>query len=464
MSDPVEDGLKDVDLGQWLAALADHVADAGLLRRIGTVQEVVGLTIMSQGPPAQVGESCYIRPAGDKGPVPAEVVGFRDRRVLLMPLGDIRGIQPGCQVVATGRQLSVPVGSGLLGRVIDGFGRPLDGRGRLPDLSGRPLHSGAPRPMERARFAEPMHVGIRSIDTLLTCAKGQRMGIFAGSGVGKSVLLGMVARNSTADVNVIALVGERGREVLDFVEGQLQDALERSVVVVATADEPALMRLHAGVAATVIAEEFRDRGAHVMLMMDSLTRLARAQREIGLAAGELPVSRGYPPSVFAGIPMLVERAGPSPTGTITGIYTVLVEGDDMLEPVADIARATLDGHIVLSRALAEQGQYPAVDVNASLSRAMTQVVDRQHIELAEKTRRLLRAYADIADLVAVGAYEPGGDPWLDAAVAVMPSLSEFLRQDTAEKYSYEHSMAWLQQIVSVADSIMAGEEGRPEQG
>ena len=454
MSDWVPKTEAETDFHKWLARLADRVKQGDFMRRMGTVQELIGLTIVSNGPPTQVGESCCIRPAGNRPVMAAQVVGFRNRQVLLMPLGDTQGIQPGCQVIATGRQLSVPVGPSLLGRVVDGFGRPLDGRGPLTAAVQRPLHAAAPRPMDRARFDEPMPVGIRTIDTLLTCARGQRMGIFAGSGVGKSVLLGMIARNSSADVNVIALVGERGREVLDFVEGKLQDALDRSVVVVATADEPGLMRLHAGLAATVIAEEFRDRGAHVMLMMDSLTRLARAQREVGLAAGELPVNRGYPPSVFATIPALVERAGPSPAGTITGIYTVLVEGDDMLEPVADIARATLDGHIVLSRALAERGLYPAIDVNASLSRAMTQVVDRKHLQLAQNTRRLLRTYDDIADLVAVGAYEAGSDPWADAAVAVMPRLREFLSQDRTETSSFEQSITQLQQIVDVADNVV----------
>ncbi len=445
----------DVDFGNWLAELTERVNRAQCFQRLGAVQEVVGLTVVSQGPPAQVGETCYVRPAMDRPPVRAQVVGFRDSRVLLMPLGDTRGIHPGCEVVATGQQVSVPVGPQLLGRIVDGFGVPLDGRGALNVAQRRGVYAEAPRPMDRIRMNEPLHLGVRAIDTLLTCARGQRIGIFAGSGLGKSTLLGMIARNSSADVNVVALVGERGREVMDFVEGKLGPSLERSVVVVATADEPALVRLQAGFAATAIAEEFRDRGAHVMLMMDSLTRLARAQREVGLAAGEIPVNRGFPPSVFAMIPSLVERAGPSARGTISGMYAVLVEGDDMLEPVADTARATLDGHIVLTRDLAEKGHYPAIDVNGSISRAMASVVDDTHRQLCEKARRLLRGYADIEDLVAIGAYEAGGDPWVDAAVAVHPQMSEFLSQAIDERAQPADALVRLQEIVQAAERIVA---------
>ncbi len=446
----------EANFARWLAEQTAKVERAQQFRRLGTVQEIVGLTMVAQGPPAQVGETCYIKPAADRPVVCAQVVGFRDSRVLLMPLGDTRGIQPGCEVVASGEQLAVPVGPELLGRVIDGFGAPLDGRGALEAAGRRRIYAEAPRPMERTRMREPMYLGIRALDALLTCAKGQRLGIFAGSGLGKSVLLGMIARNSSAAVNVIALVGERGREVLDFVEDKLGSALERSVVVVATADEPALVRLQAGFAATTIAEEFRDQGAHVMLMMDSITRLARAQREVGLAAGEIPANRGFPPSVYAMIPSLVERAGPSADGTITGMYTVLVEGDDMLEPVADTVRATLDGHIVLSRALAEKGQYPAIDVNASLSRAMVQVVEPAHWELSETARRLLRTYADIEDLVAVGAYEAGGDPWVDVAVAINPRMREFLSQGIEEQADPVEALAQLQELVRSAEGTFAG--------
>jgi len=450
------DTTVEVDFANWLAEQTAKVQQAQHFRRLGTVQEIVGLTVVSQGPPAQVGETCYIRPALDRPTVCAQVVGFRDSRVLLMPLGDTRGIQPGCEVVASGEQLSVPVGPELLGRVIDGFGAPLDGRGPLDAARRRRIYAEAPRPMERTRMTEPMYLGIRAIDALLTCARGQRVGIFAGSGLGKSVLLGMIACNSSADVNVIALVGERGREVLDFVEDKMGPALERSVVVVATADEPALVRLQAGFAATTIAEEFRDQGAHVMLMMDSITRLARAQREVGLAAGEVPANRGFPPSVYGMIPALVERAGPSADGTITGMYTVLVEGDDMLEPVADTVRATLDGHIVLSRDLAEKGQYPAIDVNASISRSMVQVVDEGHWELSEMARRLLRTYADIEDLVAVGAYEAGGDPWVDAAVAINSQMREFLSQSIEEQAAPVDAVARLEQLIEAAEEIIAG--------
>ncbi len=450
------DTTVEIDFGNWLAERTAKVQQGRHFRRLGTVQEIVGLTMVSQGPPAQVGETCYIKPAMDRPTVCAQVVGFRDSRVLLMPLGDTRGIQPGCEVVASGEQLSVPVGPELLGRVIDGFGAPLDGRGPLDAARRRRIYADAPRPMERTRMTQPMYLGVRAIDALLTCAKGQRVGIFAGSGLGKSVLLGMIARNSSADVNVIALVGERGREVLDFVEDKMGPALERSVVVVATADEPALIRLQAGFAATTIAEEFRDQGAHVMLMMDSITRLARAQREVGLAAGEVPANRGFPPSVYAMIPTLVERAGPSADGTITGMYTVLVEGDDMLEPVADTVRATLDGHIVLSRDLAEKGRYPAIDVNASISRSMVQVVDEAHWELSETARRLLRTYADIEDLVAVGAYEAGGDPWVDVAVAINPQMREFLSQGIEEQADPVDALTRLQQLIRAAEEIIGG--------
>lgn len=438
----------------WATDRFMAVECAPRFRRLGTVQEITGLTMVSQGPPAQLGETCHVKTALNSDPVLAQVVGFRDGRVLLLSLGETRGIQPGCQVVATGEQLSVPVGSELLGRVLDAFGRPIDDRGALNGLRRRPVHANAPRPMDRRSLAEPMFTGVTAIDVMLTCARGQRVGIFSGSGVGKSTLLGMIARNSGADVNVIALVGERGREVIDFVEHKLGPALPRSVIVVATADEPPLVRLQAGFAATTIAEYFRDQGMHVMLMMDSITRMARAQREVGLAAGELPANRGFPPSVYAMLPALVERAGPSAQGTITGMYTVLVEGDDMLEPIADIVRATLDGHIVLSRDLAERNHYPAIDINQSVSRSMNDIIDDRHRELADKTRRLLRTYADIEDLVAVGAYEAGGDAWVDAAVAVHQRLAGFLRQRIDEHTDAAGSIARLAEVVAVADPVI----------
>jgi len=449
------DKMPRSDFASWLGKLHARVQQGPRFRRLGTVREVVGLTMVSQGPPAQLGETCFIKPTTGSGAVRAQVVGFRDNRLLLMPLGEVRGIEPGCPVVAEGEQLAVPVGQELLGRVVDGFGQPIDGKGPLHCNSRRAVYATAPLLVDRVRVAEPMYLGIRAVDALLTCGKGQRIGIFAGSGIGKSVLLAMIARNSSADINVIALVGERGREVLDFVEEKLGPALDRSVVVAATSDQPALVRLQAGFAATAIAEDFRDQGAHVMLMMDSITRLARAQREVGLAAGEMPANRGYPPSVFAMIPTLVERAGPSATGTITGIYTVLVEGDDMLEPVADTLRATLDGQIVLSRDLAQKGQYPAIDVTVSVSRLMTDVVDSRHRELAGKCRRLMKSYEDIADLVAVGAYEPGGDAWVDAAVQVAPDIAQFLRQDLQEHSDIAEALEELSRIVDKAGQITA---------
>ncbi|MFP3904830.1 MAG: FliI/YscN family ATPase, partial [Armatimonadota bacterium] len=336
-------------LRYWVKETASKLAELPRFRRLGTVQEVTGLTVVSNGPPAQVGELCRIEPRGNRPPVQAQVVGFRDNRVLLMPLGELQGVEAHCPVIAAGERLSVPVGPSMKGRIVDACGEPVDGGGPITAHTRRPVHGDAPHLAQRRRVTTSMSVGVRAIDLLLTCGEGQRLGVFGGSGVGKSVLMGMIARNSTADVNVIALVGERGREVLDFVEEKLGPARDRSIVVAATSDQPPLVRLQAGFAATTIAEHFRDRGADVLLMMDSITRLARAQREVGLTIGEMPTNRGYPPSVYEVIPRLVERVGPAATGTITGIYTILVEGDDMLEPVADTVRATLDGHIILSR-------------------------------------------------------------------------------------------------------------------
>lgn len=405
------------------------------VRQNGKVMQVIGLVIESNGPPAMVGELCDIYydranlydPA--RPPIKAEVVGFRQGRVLLMPIGPMEGIRPGSEVVATRRPLQVMVGEGLLGRMLDGLGHPIDGGPPLDLPAVVPVNANPPNPLTRPRIREILQVGVRTLDGCLTVGRGQRMGVFAGSGVGKSTLLGMIARNTNADVNVIALVGERGREVRDFIEESLgTEGLQRSVVVVATSDQPALVRIKAAFAATAIAEYFRDQGAHVLLMMDSITRLAMAQREIGLAIGEPPATRGYTPSVFAMLPRLLERAGTAEKGSITGLYTVLVEGDDMNEPVADAVRGILDGHIVLTRELAQRGHYPAIDVLQSVSRVMPQIVSPEHLRAAERLRETLATYRNAEDLINIGAYVEGSNPKIDQARARIEQVNAFLQQ------------------------------------
>jgi flagellum-specific ATP synthase len=407
-----------------LAALRD----ADLYTRRGRVTNLIGLVIEATGLRSEVGELCAISAGRNRAVVPAEVVGFREGRTLLMPLGEMRGIGPGNAVSATGRPFELSVGSGLLGRILDGLGAPIDGAGPLPPGEPRTIAAPPPAPLARTRIDRRLELGVRALDTLVPCGYGQRLGIFAGSGVGKSSLLGMIARSTTADVNVICLVGERGREVREFVERDLGPALSRSVVVVATSDEPALVRINAAFVATAIAEWFRDRGAHVLLMMDSVTRFAQAQREVGLAIGEPPATRGYTPSVFARLPLLLERAGTSAAGSITGLYTVLVEGDDMNEPVADAARAILDGHCVLSRALAHKSHYPAIDILQSVSRLQGEILSPDVQAAAARLRETVALYRDKEDLVTIGAYASGSDPRLDAAIASMPAIDGFLRQ------------------------------------
>ncbi len=418
---------------QRLEDLTHQVESASRFQWAGTVTEVSGLSIVAQGPPAQIGEVCTLQPP-DGAPISAQVVAFRDKHTVLLPFDSLHGIEPGCRVVASGEPLQIGVGPQLLGRVVDCFGHPLDDKGPLVTELRRPLHHAPPHPLHRRRVTEPLWVGVRAIDGLLTCCVGQRLGIFSGAGVGKSVLLGMIARHTSADVNIIALVGERGREVLDFLQCHLGDGLERSVVVVTTSDQPPLLRLHAGLAATAIAEYFRDQGANVLLIMDSLTRLARAQREIGLAAGEMPTTGGYPPSLHAVLPQLLERAGATQQGSITGLYAVLVERDDMQDPVADTVNAILDGRIVLSRQLAESGHYPAIDIAASVSRLMNEVVGEDHRHAATQFRALLAAYREAKDLINVGAYTPGTDPDVDRAVSLYDEMKSFLRQ-TPEEYA-----------------------------
>jgi len=422
----------------------DHTEDIVLN---GKVSQVVGLVIESIGPSVSMGQICRIRSREDGREDKAEVVGFKDNKVLLMPLGSMQGIAPGCEVVGDRSMFSVSAGQKLLGRVLDGLGSPIDGLGPL-DLSDTvPVYREPPSPMARARIKEPIATGIRAIDSLLTCGKGQRVGIFSGSGVGKSVLLGMIARNTAADVNVIALIGERGREVRDFIERDLgEEGLKRSVVIVATSDQPALVRLKGAFVATAIAEYFRDRGEDVMLLMDSVTRMAMAQREIGLAVGEPPTTKGYTPSVFAMMPKLLERAGKLERGSITGLYTVLVDQDDMDEPIADAMRSILDGHIVLSRRLASMNHYPAIDVLPSISRVMTDVVPREHRMKSQAVLEALAVYREAEDLINIGAYQPGSNPRIDRAIRVIDAVNGFLRQDIHEHTGWEMTLEQLDQL------------------
>ncbi len=426
----------------------------------GRVIRVAGGVVTAAGPRASVGELCEISTAAAGGScgcsvvapeVLSEVVGFKDGHSLLMPLGSFTGIGPGSTVRARRRPLSVKVGPRLLGRVLDGLGRPIDGKGPLSGTR-RPIAAAPPGPLERERIREPMPTGIRAIDGLLTCGKGQRLGIFAGSGVGKSVLLGTIARHSAADVNVIALIGERGREVREFIERDLGEGLKRSVVIVATSDQPALLRIKGTMVALTIAEYFRDQGRDVLFIMDSLTRVAMAQREVGLAAGEPPTTKGYPPSVFMLMPQLLERIGTRSSGSITGLLAVLVEADDLSEPISDAARSILDGHVTLSRRLAQRGHYPAVDVLASVSRLMPEVVTPEHLEAATEVRRLLAVYAEAEDVINLGAYVAGSNPEVDEAIQKMPALNAFLRQARDETSSFDETVGWLSQLVQKKES------------
>ena len=444
-----------------LARVAAALRGADLQTRRGRVSEVIGLVVEATGLDAEVGEVCLIETGRTKAPVPAEVVGFRGSRALLMPLGEMHGIGPGKPVSATGEPFRVPVGDALLGRVIDGFGRPLDG-GELELAARRPASAPPPDPLRRPRIERRLSLGVRALDAFVPCGVGQRLGIFAGSGVGKSSLLGMIARSTSADINVIALVGERGREVREFIERDLGEAIERSVVVVATSDQPALVRIKAAFAATAIAEHFRDQGADVVLMMDSVTRFAMAQREVGLAIGEPPATRGYTPSVFALLPQLLERAGTSPEGSITGLYTVLVDGDDMNEPIADAVRSILDGHAVLSRELAHAGHYPAIDVLASVSRLATEIQPPAAREAANELRRLIAARRDKEDLIAIGAYQRGADPAVDAALALEGELNAFLRQPATEGSGLEEVDERLAALAAAAREAAAAAPPGPE--
>ena len=422
----------------------EMVRSRSFIRHMGRVTKVVGLTIETEGPQTHIGELCRIHGGRMGKDMLAEVVGFRDASVLMMPIGDMTGISPGNPVTATGHQLEIAVGPELLGRVLDGMGRPLDGKGPVAVERWVPVANMPPNPMTRPRIQQILPLGVKCLDGLMTVGKGQRMGIFAGSGVGKSTLMGMIARNTKADINVIALIGERGREVRDFLERDLQaEGLARSVVIIATSDQPALVRLKGALTATAIAEYFRDSGKDVLLLMDSLTRFSMAQREIGLAIGEPPVSRGYTPSVFAVLPKLLERAGTSADGSITGLYSVLVDGDDMNEPITDAARGILDGHIALSRQLAHRNHYPAIDVLGSISRVMSDIVDDKHKQAANALRRSLAVYHDAEDLINVGAYVKGSNPDIDKAIAQIGGINEFLRQEVFQRFTYLQTMEAL---------------------
>jgi flagellum-specific ATP synthase len=415
-------------------------------KKLGKVSKIVGLTVESIGPEAKLGDLCKIYSSADGQVMYAEVVGFRENVVLLMPYDNVDGIGPGCRVENTGKPLAVKVGDAILGNTLDGLGNPVDGTdlGLTEEYS---VEAAPPDPMSRVIISEVLPLGVKAVDGLLTVGKGQRIGIFAGSGVGKSTLMGMFARNTKADINVIALIGERGREVREFVERDLgTEGMRRSVVVVATSDKPALIRNKAAKTATAIAEYFRDQGKDVLLMMDSLTRFSMAQREIGLASGEPPVTRGYPPSVYSEMPKLLERAGMSEKGSITGLYTVLVDGDDFNEPITDTARSILDGHIVLDRKLGHKNHYPAIDVLQSISRCMSQIASKEHKKLAGRLKNVLATYNEAEDLINIGAYKSGSNKNIDYAISKIDAVNAFLMQQTDEKFTFDEELKMLGEI------------------
>ncbi len=435
--------MKKIDL----ESLVNKIGDIDMTNNFGYITRVVGLIIESEGPQVSIGEICLIKsPHQD---ITTEVVGFDNNRVLLMPIGSMEGISPGAKVVATGEKLTVKVGKSLLGQVLDGLGKPMLKQKRaLNNLVDIPVMAQPPDPLLRERIKEPLSLGIKAIDGLLTCGKGQRVGIFSGSGVGKSTLMGMVARNTAADINVIGLIGERGREVRDFIERDLgEEGLRRSIVVVSTSDKPALVRVKAAHVTTAIAEYFRNQGLNVLLMMDSITRVAMALREVGLAVGEPPATRGYPPSVFAELPKLLERTGNNDIGSITALYTVLVEGDDFNEPISDTVRGILDGHIALSRTLAARNHYPSIDVLESVSRVMPEIVDKEHLKFAGEFKRVLADYNDAEDLINIGAYQKGSNPSVDRAIGKIEAIKDYLQQDMDEKVEFDLVRSRLKDII-----------------
>ena len=421
------------------------------IKQIGKITEIIGLTIEADGPKSSIGDLCYIYNDFNDKPTMAEVVGFKKNRILLMPLASPDGIHPGAMVVNTGSAMKIGVGNQLIGRVLNGLGQPIDTLGEIRFSEYRSTRADAINPLKRKRITEPLALGIRAVDGFATVGKGQRMGIFAGSGVGKSTTLGMMAKNTSADLNVIALIGERGREVKEFIEEILgAEGMKRSIVVAATSEQPSLVKIKAAFVATTIAEYFRDKGMDVLFMLDSITRIAMAQREVGLAIGEPPATRGYTPSVFALMPKLMERAGTNEFGTMTALYTVLVEGDDFNEPISDTSRSILDGHIVLSRALAHKNHYPAVDVLQSLSRVMGDVTTEEHKNAAGLLRNLLAVHAKNEDLINIGAYVKGTDPICDKAISMMNDINKFLIQSTKEKTEYNETVNTLLQLGQIA--------------
>ncbi|GAB4072512.1 flagellar protein export ATPase FliI [Barrientosiimonas marina] len=427
----------------------DAIDRTDLFKRYGKILRAVGLMIESRGPEANIGEVCYIHRPSHAPVIMAEVVGFRDETIMLMPYGSISEIGPGSLVESTGKPLTVKVGPGLIGQVINSLGECLDGSALPKGLTSYLTEQPPPNPLDRPTISEPIQVGVKAIDAMLTVGKGQRIGIFAGSGVGKSTLLGMMARYSTADINVIGLIGERGREVREFIDRELgEEGLKKSVVVVATSDQPALMRVKGAYTATAISEYFRDQGYKVNLLMDSVTRVAMAQREIGLATGEPPTTKGYTPSVFSTLPKLLERTGTSSQGSITAFYTVLVDGDDMNEPIADSVRGILDGHFILDRNLAEQGQFPAISILQSISRVMTSIVTKEHLDAAQQIKELIAAYEENRELIQIGAYKRGTNQAIDRAITYHPKIQAYLKQGTDDYYAMDESISQMQTLLN----------------
>jgi len=437
--------LKIIDTNKYITSLAKF----DTLERAGRVTRIVGLAVEASGPSSKIGDICEMYTLDGERSMRAEIVGFREGQTLLMPFGSLEGIGLGSYVVYTGKSLRVPVGDALIGRVLDALGNPFDDLPAPRIDAWYPADSAPPNPLTRERIKEVLPLGVKAIDSMLTVGRGQRLGIFAGSGVGKSTLLGMMARYAVADVNVIVLVGERGREVRDFLEKDLgEEGLHKSVLVIATSDQPALLRLKCAMTGTAVAEYFRDQGKKVLLLMDSLTRFAMAQREIGMAAGEPPVSRGFPPSVFAILPKLLERSGMSDKGSITGLYTVLVEGDDMNEPISDTVRGILDGHIVLSRAIANSNHYPPIDILGSVSRVMPDIVSKEHLAEFGTIKNMIAVYREAEDLINIGAYREGANAEIDRSVKLHHPIQNFLKQDMLEHFSFEETLDMMKKVVN----------------
>ena len=433
-----------IDLSRYYSIL-DTISP---IRSFGKVSKVVGLVVESEGPVSKLGSVCHIYPGGKKEFIKAEVLGFKENKVLMMPLDDIRGISPGSKVVSVEENASVSVGFDLCGRIIDGLGNPIDKKGPINIKDKYPIYASPYNPLKRSRIKNIFDVGVRSINSILTIGRGQRMGIFAGSGVGKSVLIGMIARHADADVNVIALIGERGRELNEFIEKDLgKEGLKKSVIVVATSDQLPLIRMRGAFIATAIAEYFRDQGLHVNLIMDSITRFAMAQREVGLALGEPPTTKGYTPSVFTLLPKLLERAGNLEQGSITGLYTVLVEGDDFNEPIADAVRSILDGHISLTRELSAQNHYPAIDIMKSISRVMIDIISPDHYDNIRKLKSIVSTYRKFEDMINIGAYTIGSNSEIDYAIRIIGKVNSFLSQDINQRISFEESKDQLAKLL-----------------